>query len=134
MALDIILSANRQVPEWNADASVSFGAGADYWFLWPTLIKEIKDATGELIDLYGDAEFFGDNLKKVERLIIKQIHELKNKKEDKWEVHTGTEFQPVKKEIYRTLVKKDLEDKLEKFLLIVRQAIEKDEKIICIGD
>ena len=109
MAVDIILSANRRVSEWNADTCVSFRSDADYCFLWPTLIKEIKDATGELIDLYGDAEFFGEDLNKVESLIIKQIDELKDRKEDKWEVHTATELQPVKRKIYKTLVRIVLE-------------------------
>src|SRR6266567_574246 len=65
MGLDIVLTSNGQVPEYNPDNSISFeGGAADYWYLWPTMIKEIKNETGELIDLYDDAEFTGDNLDK----------------------------------------------------------------------
>ena len=135
MSLNIVLSKNGEAPEWNGDTSISFSGGsADYWYLWSTLIKEIRNETGQLIDLYDDAEFSGDNLNKVERLIIKQIQELKDEKEEKWEIHIGTEFGHIKKEIYKTLVKEELISKLEKFLAIIQQAKENNEKVICIGD
>src|SRR6266567_8502082 len=74
MGLDIVLTSNGQVPEYNPDNSISFeGGAADYWYLWPTMIKEIKNETGELIDLYDDAEFTGDNLDKIEKIISGQV-------------------------------------------------------------
>ena len=135
MALDIVLTINGQAPKHNPETSISFeGGAADYWYLWPTMISEINNKTGELIDLYDNAEFSGDNLDKVERIVLHQLEELRKKKDKEWSVHTGTELQPIKKEIYRTLIKKDLENKLQHLLTIVRQARQTNEKVICIGD
>jgi hypothetical protein len=135
MALDIVLTVNGQVPQYDPETSISFeGGAADYWYLWPTMINEIKNKTGELIDLYDDAESSGDNLDKIETIVLHQLDELRKKKDKEWNVHIGTELQPIKKEIYRTLVKKDLEEKLQRLLTIVKQAKQKNEKVICIGD
>jgi hypothetical protein len=135
MALDIVLTVGGQTPRYNSETSISFeGGAADYWYLWPTMIKEIQNKTGELIDLYDDAEFSGDNLEKVAEIVLNQLEKLKQKKDKEWEVHTGAELQPIKKEIYRTLIKKDLEDKLQRLLIIVQQAKQDNEKVICIGD
>jgi hypothetical protein len=135
MALTIMLTVNGQKAKIHSGPSVSFdGNDADYWYLWSTMIKEIENKTGELIDLYDDAEFSGENLHELEAIVAKHVANLKNKKETEWDVHTGTALLPVKKEIYKTLSKKDLEAKLKAFLAIVRQAIAKNEKVICIGD
>ena len=135
MALNIVLTVNGQAPEYNRDTSISFeGGDADYWYLWPTMIKQIKDQTGELIDLYDDAEFSGESLVKVERIILNELDYLQKKKEKRWDVHVGTQLQPTKKEIFKTLVKMDLEAKLQRFLMIVQQARVKNEKVVCLGD
>lgn len=135
MALDIVLTVNGQAPDYNLKTSIFFeGGAADYWYLWPKMIKEIKNKTEQLIDLYDDAEFSGDELGKVERIVLNQLEELKHKKDKNWEVHTGTELQPKKREIYKTLTKKDLEEKLQFLLKIVRLAKQTNEKILCIGD
>ena len=135
MALDIFITLNGKVPKWNEATSLSFDSeSADYWYLWSTMLKEIKDQTGEMLDLYEDAELSGENLTKVERILLKQLKELKAMKEKQWEVHTGTEIIPIQREVYKTLIKKDLVGKLERFLVIVQLAIEKKEKVMCTGD
>ncbi|WP_028982082.1 hypothetical protein [Sporocytophaga myxococcoides] len=135
MSLVIVLSVGGRAPIFNPETSISLkGGDADYWYLWPTMIKEIKEETGELIDLYDDAEFSGDNLPKVEEIVIRQLEKLKQKKEKEWQVHIGTQIEPVKQEIFKSLIKKDLERKLRHFLKIMEQARLTNEKVICIGD
>ena len=135
MALDIVLSIGGKARQWNDDTSISFEGGeADYWYLWPTLIAEVKKATGQLIDLYDDAMFSGDDLDRVEGLTLIALQQLASIKNERWQVHTGTQTHPVREEIYRTLVKKDLRQKLEKLVSMLRLAKERGEKVICIGD
>ena len=51
MSLCIVLTVNGEPPEYIPETSISFDEHpADYCYLWPTLIREIKDRTGELID------------------------------------------------------------------------------------
>lgn len=135
MALDIVLTLNGQVPEYRPETSISFeGEDADYWYLWSAMIQKIKNETGELIDLYDDAEFSGENLIKIEKIVISELEDIRNKKEKSWEIHTGTQIKPIKKEIFKTLIKKELEEKLSRLLIIIRLAIKTNEKILCMGD
>jgi hypothetical protein len=129
MPLDIVLSKNGKAPAFDEQTSICFDNKADYWYLWPTMIQEIKNQTGELLDLYDDAKFLGDDLPKLEIILINQIKALQERKEKAWTVLIDNGFGP-----FETLVKKDLENKLEKFIYMVRLAKERNEKIICLGD
>ncbi len=133
VAVCIVLSVSGKAPVWREETSIRFDEDADYRYLWPRMIAEIKDQTGELIDLYDGAEFSGPNLDILETLIGKQLLDLSSEKEE-WKIHIGTQTHPVKQERYKKLVKKDLQLKLEKFLYIVQLAKEKSEAVICIGD
>ncbi len=132
MALDIVLSVNRKASVWNEATSIQLDA-AEYCYLWPSMINDIKNRTGKIIDLYDDAKFSGHDLDALETLISKQLLDLSSEKQE-WEVHTGTQTHPVKREIYKKLIRKDLQLKLEKFLFIVRLAKEQSEMVICLGD
>jgi dGTP triphosphohydrolase len=138
MGLNIILSNHEQAPEraaLDSKNSISFeGGGADYWYLWPTMIQEIENKTGKLMDLYDDIEFSGEDLEKLEKIVLKQIEELKHKKEGEWEVSVGTQLQPVKKEILRIVIKQEIVNKLKKFLSIILKAKKTNAKVLCIGD
>src|SRR5579872_5530136 len=134
MAVDIVVTVNGQIPRYDLQNSISFNDDADYWFLWPTMIKEIEDRTGQLIDLYGDAKFSGDFLGQVEKILLRHLEELNQRSDPQWEVHVGTQTEPVKKEIYKTLIKKDLEEKLQRFASFLRYAAQANEKVICLGD
>jgi hypothetical protein len=133
VAVDIVLSVNGEVPTWREETSIRLSDDADYWYLWPRMISHLKNQTGELIDLYDDAEFSGPSLDILETLISKQLLDLSGESEE-WEVHTGTQLHPVKKEIHKKLIRKDLQLKLKKLLFIVRLAKAQSEMIICLGD
>lgn len=133
MALDIIITVNRVIPEFDEEKSISFNDDADYWYLYPVFEKLKKD-TGEMIDLYDDAEFSNGSLQKLRNLILTEINNLKEMKNKECLIHTGTQTFPEKKEIYKELNKNHLTQKLKKWLDIVDLAIKSNEKIICIGD
>lgn len=134
MALDIVLTVNKKPPIGNLETFVAFEDAADYWYLYDTMITEIRNETGQMLDLYADCKFSDHHLQTLARIITKHLTLLKQKKEKSWPVHTGTQLKPVQKEIYKPLIKNELEAKLTKFLLITNLAIEKNEMLIGRGD
>lgn len=134
MALDIVLTVNKKVPTWNQQTSISFDDAADYWYLYDTMINEIRVETGEFLDLYGDCRFIGSTLHTLQRLVQKHLTLLKQKHDKSWPIKVSTQLRPVKKEIFKTLVKHELEEKFIKFLTLIQQAIEQDEMLVGRGD
>ncbi len=134
MSLGIVLTEKGKVPIWNDETSVSFHEEQYYWYLYPTLIKQIQNQTGKVIDLYDDAEFEGGSLLILEKIVINQLIILEQIKEKSWEVHVGTQTYPEKKQIFETVKRTTTIELLEKLLHIVRLAIKQNEKIICLGD
>jgi hypothetical protein len=134
MAVNIVLSVNGKAPIWREDTSIWLDDDAEYWYLWPRMIEAIRNQTGELIDLYDNATFSGQNLTILELAIQEQLNELSNENRTEWDIHVGTQTLAVKKEIYKKLVKKDLQFKLEKLLHIVYLAKATAEQVICLGD
>jgi len=134
MAADITLGRDVNNLSVELELKVRFNDDADYWYLWPTMIKEIQKNKGELIDLYADAEFMGENLNKLEVIVSKTVENLVNKSESKWKVHVGTELGIEKKEIFRALNKNDLIEKLTVLLKMITMARKTNDKLISIGD
>lgn len=136
MAVDIILTVNGKEPEYNEETSIRFDdedSNGDYWFLLP-FFETLRTKTSEMIDLYDDCVFENGNLDKLKTELIIKINELRAESKNKWDVHTGTQVHPLKKDIYKPVVKKDLIEKMEKWLMITDLAIEKNEKLVGIGD
>lgn len=136
MAVDIVLTKNGKEREYNEETSIRFDdedITGDYWFLQP-FFEKIRIRTSETIDLYDDCEFEGSKLLRLKEELIKEISRLKNDSNKEWNVHTGTQVHPIKKEIYKPVIRKDLIDKLEKWLKITDLAIDNNEKLIGIGD
>ena len=135
MALNLVLSENHKAPIWREQTSIVFeDEGADYWFLYGSMIEEIKQHTGEVLDLYDDAHFSGQKLAQLNRIVLKTVAKIQTVPEQEWQVHLGTQTQPEHKELYRTLTKKYLLQKLNKFAFMIDLAMKKGEMIIGIGD
>jgi len=135
MASSISLTKNKKKANWNEQVSVYFDdSGADYCFLYPTLISEIKNKTGKLIDPYDDCLFTDLDFPVLQELIISNIEKINQLKEKEWNVTVGLQTFPEKKEIYKVLNKKELLKKLEKFSSMIQLAKDNDEYIISIGD
>lgn len=134
MPLDITLTIDKKIPKRNYETLLSFSDDADYWYLYGTMITEIRHETEQMLDLYANCKFSGQNLHQLLLIVQKHIEILKKKNEKSWSVHTGTQFKPVKKEIYKTLIKTDLQEKLNKFVVVIKMAIEKNEMVVGFGD
>ncbi|MCD8433593.1 hypothetical protein LNJ05_12550 [Tenacibaculum finnmarkense genomovar ulcerans] len=136
MAVDIVLTVNGKEPEYIEETSIRFDdedSNGDFWFLQP-FFEKLRTKTSETIDLYDDCIFENDNLLKLKTELIIEINRLNSESVDKWGIHTGTQIHPVKKEIHKPVIKKELLKKMEKWLMITNLAIERDEKLIGIGD
>src|SRR2546423_1484346 len=95
MSLEIGLAGSPPGPPSAAGPVVSFDGdenGGYYWFLYP-LLEQLAEKTGQMIDLYGDAEFHGDAL----RLFRQTLLEARRCVADQpaqWSVYVGTETMP----------------------------------------
>lgn len=134
MALDIVLTVNKKIPTWNQQTSIWFDDAADYWYLYDTMIHEIRVETGEFLDLYGDCKFIDSTLHTLQRLVLKHLALLRQRKDISWPVKTSTQLRPVKEDIFKTLVKPDLDVKLSKFLILIQSAIDQNEMLVGRGD
>lgn len=135
MALDIVLTVNGEAPEWTAETSISLeDLKADYAYLCHTLIENLKNKTGQLLDPYDNAQFSGKNLHILNELIREELEDVQRLTQNERQIHVGTQLSPTKKELYDTLHKNDLVAKLTKFLKMTDLAIANNEKIVCMGD
>ena len=100
MAIDIVLTKNRLRQKFNIETSIRFDDSGDYQFLQP-FFEKLRVKTSEIIDLYDDCEFEGENLIKLKNELEKEIFRLSKQKEEKWSVFIGIQTLPFKKEIYR---------------------------------
>jgi hypothetical protein len=133
MAIDIVLTKNGLRQAFNDETAICFEDAGDYTYLTP-FFEKLKTATAQIIDLYDDCVFEGDNLIALKQAIMEEITLVSNQNEEKWFVITGTQIQPIQKDIYQEVIKKDLIKKLGKWLILTNLAIEQNEKLIGIGD
>jgi len=128
---DLPLAA-RSVVEFDDDEN-----GGYYWFLYP-LFVQLAEKTGQLIELYGAAEFRGDallllqeTLRKARRLVTEQSEE--------WSVDVGTQTLPnAPEQAPRTVFKKVERAKfvllVDALLAIVELARSTGVAVVCFGD
>jgi hypothetical protein len=134
MAVDLILTRNGLVLQWPDWTYLRLEDDPVYWFLSSGMIEEVKQQTGEWIDLYGHAEFSGEKLEKLARIVAKTLEEIRRAEESEWPVHLGTQWSPVKKEWYGRVTRAELVDRLEQLLHLSSLAIRRKEKIITLGN
>src|SRR3954463_10805510 len=98
MPLDIGLAGPRPGPPSAADPIVQFwdydddNTGGYYWFLHP-LFERLAEKTGQYIDLYGDAEFRGDDLSSLRQTLL-EAQRLVAAQPERWPVCRGTVAMP----------------------------------------
>ena len=103
-----------------------------YWFLHP-LFERLAAETGEYIDLYGNATYFGDDLDALEQM-LKTARELVLSQPETWEVHTGTQIRPVHQAVFKTVERARMTQMLDTWEDAIRAAREQDRPIVCFGD
>jgi hypothetical protein len=112
--------------------------GGYYWFLEP-LFQRLVEKTGQYIDLYGDAEFRGDDLKAL-RETLREARQLVEAQPERWSVYLGMASMPnatppvapweVLKEVERSKFLEIIDTLLE----IVDHASAHGTAVICFGD
>lgn len=111
---------------------VSFEDDGYYWFLHP-LFEKMASSIGFYIDLYGSAQLKDANIAQFE-LLLKEAYAMVSEKTDYWEVHTGTETYPIKKEIYNKISKLHLINKLDILSSMASEVKKGNSKMVFEGD
>ncbi len=130
MSLDIFIGENRKDPNITHLISID---EVFYWELYP-VFKDVSNKTGELIDLYDDANF---NLKS--QVTLK--HHLEQKlnqiyqQEATWNVITGWRAINNKKvKIERVIEKRNIVNLIKTFISSIEDAMKQKKNIIFLGD
>jgi len=136
MAAEIYVaqSSNDYPPRNPPDRSVWMEDDGYYWHLYRFFEGANLDRRRELIDLYGDAEFSGYQLDRLEdelQVALKDAHQ----KPAKWSVLTGWSDHPSREnEIWREVDREKMLDLITQLLWLVSFAKDSSLQIICTGD
>ncbi len=103
-----------------------------YAFLVP-YFKELYKKTGQMIVLYDDARFIGAQLDSLHEVVDEALTIATNKPAV-WKQHIGTQLHPKKKEIYSEIRREELLVILRDLKMLVEQAQNNEESILCFGD
>jgi hypothetical protein len=112
--------------------------GGYYWYLYP-VFTEIVEKTGQMIDLYGDAEFRGEHLQELRRALEEARWDAE-KQPDQWTVYVGTACMPNATppmppfEVYKDVERTKLIQLLDSLLALIDRATQNDRTLILIGD
>lgn len=141
MPLDIGIGDGESICPMRNEILVSLGDDGYYWFLHPTFEK-IAKATGQRIDLYGDAVFAENDLTVLEELLEHESRLIASRP-DHWEVPIGnvlvphqkaTRERPHLKPIVAAVNKSDFVHLLMKWKQVIARARELNRPVVCRGD
>jgi hypothetical protein len=141
MSLEIGLAGSRPGPPSAAGPIASFDDdenGGYYWFLYP-LFEQLAEKTGQMIDLYGDAEFRGDALQSL-RQTLHEACRLVGDQPAQWSVFVGTQTMPnapkppPPRDIFKDVERSKLLALLDLMLTIVDRASSSGMAVVCFGD
>lgn len=103
-----------------------------YRFLHPWF-ERLRGQSGKYIDLYGDTQLTRDDFPRL-RALLAEAALMASRQPATWQVQVGTQLHPVEKELYRTVVRRDLLDLIAKLEAMVDAAETVDGYIECLGD
>jgi hypothetical protein len=103
-----------------------------YWFLYP-LFEKLAQLTGELIDLYGGAEFAGKKLVDLERF-VQDAQELIAHQPEQWRVHVAMNYPPEHPKGSKEVTRAGFEVLLEQFQNVLDEARRTNSSAIFAGD
>jgi hypothetical protein len=132
MAVDLIITQYKVLPERFSDRTFSFVDDGYYWFLHP-LFQRLAQQTGQLIDLYGDARFRTEQLPLLQG-IFNEARNIVQKQPDEWFVKVSSLMKSHQDDIYLQVSKTQLLDDLDQIDKLIAQALSQNEDIVCIGD
>ena len=135
MPLDVGLAGAQGTPRSAAEFFVSFDDddnGGYYWFLHP-LFERLAQATGQYIDLYGSAEFRGDDLVALDGT-LREARQLVLAQPQRWSVHVGTQTAPVRRELFKDVERSTFLALIDGLIDLVTQARTTGRPVVCLGD
>ncbi len=103
-----------------------------YWFLHP-LFEQLQEATGQYIDLYGNAVFDGEGLTALE-MMLRDARTMGMSQLESGSVHVGIEVRPVPRELYKDVSKEQFLTLLDQWEAIVKRARAMGGQVVCFGD
>ena len=130
--LDIGVGDGVGKPPDTTEPRLAFDDDGYYWFLHP-LFGELRAATGQCIDLYGDAAFAGPDLDALERMLSAARRRVEAEPES-WDVHTGTQVQPVRREVFKQVGRAEFLRLLEAWGQVLERARQTGRAVVCFGD
>ncbi|HEX7803982.1 MAG TPA: hypothetical protein VF471_14625 [Pseudoxanthomonas sp.] len=104
-----------------------------YWFLhqW---FERVCEATGQYVDLYGGAKFHEANGLSALMDAMTQAKTAAQAQPSEWQVHTGTQLRPVRKELYDKVSRADILKTIERFRALLQEAKLIDQPLVFQGD
>lgn len=132
MSLDIGIGdgvAPNPLPD---EPRIGLSGDGYYWFLHP-LFERLLGETGQYIDLYGDASFAGEHLAALHRA-LDDARILVSAQPPEWQVYTGTQTHPVRKDVFAGVEKVRFLQLLDDWAMIVRRAEVTGRPVVCFGD
>lgn len=102
-----------------------------YWFLYP-YFEEIYREVGQMVDPYGNAEFFAEELMAF-FLVLENAARDAQSRDDQWSVtvgYRGEDRTPVEK----VLKKSDALDRVEALKEMLNHAYNTERRVVCLGD
>jgi len=130
--LDIGIGNERGKPPDAEEPRLALDDDGYYWFLHP-LFEQLHAESGQYIDLYGDASFTGVGLDALERMLTR-ARQLIESQPKTWQVHTGTQFAPVRREIHKPVKREEFLRLIVLWEQVVDRARKTGRSVICFGD
>jgi len=102
-----------------------------YWFLYP-YFEEVYSEVGQMVDLYGNAEFFAEELLAF-FLVLENAEGDVRSRGDQWHVTIGYHGED-RTPINKLLTKSDALDRIEALKQMLNHAYNIDRRVVCLGD
>ena len=102
-----------------------------YWFLYP-YFEETYREVGQMVDLYGNAEFFDEELLAFFSVLENAQRDARSR-DDQWNVTVGYHGED-RTPIHRLLRKSDALDRIEALKEMLNHAYNIDRRVVCLGD
>jgi hypothetical protein len=101
-----------------------------YWFLFP-YFEETWREVGQMVDLYGDAEFFAEELLAFFLILEKAENDARSRDQ---ELMVTVGYRHGNGQINKPITKSAVIDRIESLKEMVNHAYNIDRKVVCFGD
>ena len=103
-----------------------------YWHLFP-VFEKVWERAGQMIDLYGVADFGPKELPVLREALLDSCEEL-GKQPERWKVKTGEQIKPVQKTLYDEVDREKFLAFLDSIQSVIQKAIDTKRHLIFFGD